>query len=207
MKIKKSGRYIKAITQDHVLTFSLGNKKLSQDILIWNLPAGKKGSCKMNCKGCYALKIEKLRPSVLISRNRNFAAMKDNPELLPQAIELIVNKYGYLINAMRFHESGDIFNGAYSQAIEKATDIVKNAGIKPYAYTKTDYRPKGLNIVESMLPDGRMNYGKKAEVIEMARKYRAKICPYGKGRAGKNIICGQDCKACTKYSKVVFIQH
>jgi len=207
MRLKKQGKYIKAITGRHTLTFSLGNKKLSDSILIWNLPAGKKGSCDRNCKGCYAIKIEKLRPSVLISRNRNFDAMKDDPTLLTQAIDMIIKKYGHLIEAIRFHESGDIFNSAYAQAIENTAKIAVDNGINPYTYTKTDYRPDGLNIVESVMPDGRLNYGKKEEVIDMARKYRAKVCPYGKGRAGKNIVCGRECKACTKYKHVVFIQH
>jgi len=63
---------------DKKFHFSKGNRKLSKDVLIWNLPAIKTcpGSSTECRKYCYALKAERLYPSARNSRLRNLRFSK-----------------------------------------------------------------------------------------------------------------------------------
>lgn len=209
-KTRKLGNYIKTETTDQAaMTLSLGNGKLSHDILIWNMPTVKTcPNCDACKKTCYAMKAEKLYPSVLPCRERNYqASLVDSFEdrMVWTIIQSVV-KHG--VKAVRVHESGDFYSVEYAQKWQMIAARVHEVqpGVIFFAYTKSPYRPAtGFNIVESILPDGSINYGTHAEVIQKARLFGAKICPYG--IAKRTLTCGIECKACQKFSRVVFIQH
>jgi hypothetical protein len=109
------------------------------------------------------------------------------------------------VKLVRVHESGDFYDREYAEkwsAIARALpDVIF------FAYTKSPNRPyaKNFNIVESILPDGSLNYGTKEEIFALAKRHRAKICPCGLIKA--RVICGESCTACTKAKHVVFVEH
>ena len=205
MKLLKKGQYIKVELAQGTLTFRLGNAKLSEDILIFNLPAGTKGSCIVDCPGCYAKKAERMYPGAAKVREENFRIVKENPDIISQVVPAIAAKYMEYISTIRIHEGGDMFSKEYAQAWDiTAGQLWMEYGIKTYTYTKTDIRFDYLNAVESILPTGEINYGSKVWVEEKAQELDAPICPATKE---KDVTCGKDCSLCTDHKTVLFVAH
>lgn len=193
------------------LTLSKGNMKLDKSILIWSIPAVKTcPNCSDCAKHCYARKAERIYPTVLPCRERNWEASKQE-DFVSNMVKLIKrtqkNSRKVKIEAVRIHESGDFFSKEYA---EKWADIARQCPeLTFYGYTKAPWNlpdniPENMNIVHSML-DGQVNFGSWEYVLDFAKKYRAAICPYGLTK--KHFTCGKDCQACMKKSKVVFLQH
>lgn len=210
-KIRRAGNYLKAITPGQSdITVSMGNGKLSHDIMIWNLPAITTCPVNKDCKDtCYARKAEHRYPAVVACRARNYKATLPPDTFADRMVTLIthsIEKRG--IKAVRVHESGDFYNQAYADAWEEIAFRVHlvHPWVKLFAYTKSPYRPAtGFNIVESILPDGSINYGPHAEIIAKAKQFRAKVCPYGLAKT--TLTCGVECTACQNHKYVVFLQH
>ena len=104
----------------HDIYFSKGNKKLKSTkalkFLIWNLPAVK--TCPFateSCKRlCYARKAERVYPSVLPCREKNFQASK-SPDFVEKVIEIIKKEKDNRVLVVRIHESGDFYNKEYAE--------------------------------------------------------------------------------------------
>ena len=199
------------------LYLSKGNEKLSENILVWSLPAIQTCPNCRDCKDdCYARKAEIQYPEVLPCRTRNWE-QAEKPEFVRDMVHKIrkmaKSARKHKVKYVRIHESGDFYNRTYFMKwVEIARIIEKtNPEITFYGYTKVPGimanvdMPDNMNIVESVMPDGRVNFGEKQEVIDMAKKYKATICPYGKSK--KAFTCGIECNACTTKRRVVFIQH
>lgn len=204
MKVRKKGKYIKY----RGITVSLGNRKLASSLLVFNIPAVKTcPNCSMCKDTCYARKSEKMYPSVLPCRERNYQASKELnfSEHMGEIIQTARRKYG--LKAVRIHSSGDFYSQEYADSWTVIASMFPS--IKFFTYSKSPYRPKGdnINIVESILPDGEINYGNKEYILEKAKKYRAPICPYGMGKAGKQVKCGETCHACITRGLVLFLKH
>ena len=206
-KVKVSGGYVKY----NGLTLGLGNHKLDSSILIFNLPAiSTCPNCKACADTCYALQAEKRYPAVLPCRERNHKASLGSAFVVDM-VKLIkhgVARYG--VKAVRVHESGDFYSQEYANKWDSIAFAVhaEYPEVKFFAYTKSPYRPlSGFNIVESILPDGSINYGPWAYVIEKAIKYHAVICPYGLTKVNFKGMCGVKCKACQNKKHVLFLQH
>lgn len=179
-----------------------GNTKTHDSILIFNLPAIKTcPNCSQCASSCYAMKAERNYPSVRGSRQSNWDSSK-RPCFVPRMVELI-NRSG--LKVVRVHESGDFYSQEYADKWSRIAALCPN--VKFFAYTKSPYRPVGSNwnIVESILPDGSINFGPRALITQKAKQYRAKICPYG--IAKKAHTCGLHCTACQTHKYVVFVQH
>ena len=115
----------KTINGKTILTLSLGNKKLVGDennaFLIWNLPAlitciNSTLACRTSC---YAMKAQRLYPSVRKSRDANLEDCKQ-PEFVNQMIDTInyyIAKKAVLGKTVyfRIHESGDFFQISYME--------------------------------------------------------------------------------------------
>lgn len=197
-------RTIKAIKAATGLNMARGNKKLDKSILIFSLPAVETCPNCEGCKGrCYARKAERIYPQVLPARKRNLAAT--------QCATFAQDMIDYIracrnITAVRIHESGDYYCAAYAQAWN--TIIAALPGITFYGYTKSPYRPApaaNLNIVESILPDGRVNFGA-PEVIDTIHKETGfPICPATK--KGNKVTCGKSCTLCQRRPNVLFYVH
>lgn len=190
-----------------------GNKKLSKKTVIWSIPAIKTcPHCTQCASTCYARKAERLYPQVLPCREQNLIDSKKATFTIDMTVylsQIIVNAKKYKPDTVRIHESGDFYSREYAW---KWIKIARNfPELQFYSYTKApenipwDNLPKNMNIILSILPDGELNFGTHETVNKLAKKYRAKICPYG--RAKKPVICGENCKACQNRKYVVFDKH
>lgn len=191
------------------ITMSVGNAKLSSAILIFNLPAIKTcPNCSQCRKACFAAKAEYQYPQAKASRERNYQASGDCGFV--DSIVRITEKSGKSL--VRIHESGDFYSQEYA---DKWAEIAKRLpNVFFYCYTKSPYRPiaGNINIVESILPDGSVNFGNAEYVQEKAGKYQAFICPstsksndYPTDKYGR--VCGVSCFECGTRKHVVFIEH
>ena len=109
---------------------------------------------------------------------------------------------------MRVHGSGDFYGRRYANDWKTIALAVMHTrpDVVFFAYTKSDHRPaKGFNIVESILPDGSKNYGPREWVYKAAKRYHAKIYPYGLNK--RSLTCGVECTACQTQSRVLFVEH
>jgi hypothetical protein len=185
-----------------------GNKKLSRDILIFNLPPGKSClNCKECYKTCYARKAYRQYPNVKISWNYNLELAKNEPEKL---FNSIVNQLkSTKKNIIRIHSSGDFFSQDYIDLWEK---IIKSFPDKRfYVYTKVNKlldfsnirKLNNFNLIKSFI-DGHLNYGSIDYCNKLVKNHGAFLCPATKG---KGIRCGQDCNYCINNSRPVFIEH
>lgn len=152
---------------------SVGNKKMTNGFMIFNLPCritcpGKTGMCS---KYCYAAKREfnpRFGKAVHGRRIKNLAASKSNEfvDLMVTAIEKTHTKTGAVL--FRIHESGDFYDQAY---LNKWLEIAKHfPNIQFLAFTKSfnlDFSvPENMKIIWSIWPDTDMakvpTYGFKA---------------------------------------------
>ncbi len=197
--------------------FSKGNRKLSKDVLIWNLPAIKTcpGSSTECRKYCYALKAERLYPSARNSRLRNLRFSKSE-SFVEEIVKFLRKRKETII---RLHESGDFYCKSY---FNKWCEIARQLPEKTfYAYTKSyffdnfwDNIPDNLKIiqsVESRFPE-KVNWNKStARVIKTKeeRKPNEFICPEQMAKKhGKKIQCMKECKMCLRENiHVCFLLH
>lgn len=125
-----------------------GNKKLQNNekvrFIIWNLPSVK--TCpfatELCKKSCYARKAERVYPSVLPSREKNFM-----DSLQPDFVERMIFTIEKELNSkkcagkkvvFRIHESGDFYNLEYTKKwIEITKHFEHNNNIVFLAYTKS----------------------------------------------------------------------
>lgn len=197
---------------DRHLTFALGNRKLSNRVLIFSLPAGAQGTCPQTCPGCYALKTERIFPSARDSRQTNLDLLQEyGPGLITIALARIQAYHGRKFDAFRIHEGGDVYSAAYAWALRAAGALLQDHGKAAYTYTKTVYsgilRPY-VNVVNSILPDGSLNY---APIDDLdALRVRSGLsaddptCP---ATLGEDVTCGKDCTYCHHMQYVLFVQH
>jgi len=195
------------------ITMSKGNLKFAPEILIWSIPAIKTcPNCADCAASCYARKAEKVYPQVLPCRERNYQATQDLEQFKRDMVALIKRTQKtskkHTPSAVRIHESGDFYSKEYAEAW--AAIARECPELTFYGHTKAPENlpediPENMNIVESILPNGEVNFGSKEKVLRMSKEYGAAICPYGKAK--KAFKCGTDCKACMRRSRVVFIEH
>lgn len=183
-----------------------GNAKLVNLCGIFNLPSIKTcPNCRHCASTCYAFsdEIGRFGKSVKPARERNYQASLTD-KFVNDVIALI-RKSG--VSIFRIHESGDFYCQAYA---DKWTQIIKALPeVMFYTYTKSPFRPEklsNLNIVESILPCGSVNYGTVDFVERKAAELNAWICPCNyKQYTGK--ICGGSCQHCATDEHVLFVAH
>lgn len=199
VKRLSGGRQFKHISG---LYLSKGNKKLDNSIAIFNISAVKTcPNCSKCAPTCYAKKAETLYPYVEACRANNWELTKQ-ADFVDNMIELIRESNA---STVRIHESGDFYSQEYADKWSEIAEWLPN--IKFYCYTKSPYRPNAsnINIVESILPDGSVNYGKLDDMMEKASLFNAFVCPCKPGDREK--LCGSKCTKCLTQKHVVFIQH
>ena len=186
-----------------------GNLKLSKNTLIFDLPAMKTCPDSSKCHGtCYARKGE-WRPAVKAWRVENYKLAKKPKKLFKLLYSQLSRTKK---NAIRIHSSGDFFSQDY---IDMWTDLAISFPDKMfYAYTKakktfnfsTLEKSQNVNILNSLVW-GKLNYGSRKYVENLAKKSGAFICPHG--YSGEKITCGEECKYClTKgNTSALFLQH
>lgn len=200
-----------------------GNTKLAGNILVFDLPAIH--TC-MNCADCastcYAMKAQRLYKNTLNKRMVNwFMAVHAPSQLMNNIVRQIAklpqrtdNKRWYV----RIHSSGDFFSQQYiamwDSIVRDVNDI--RPDIQFYFYTKVSHildfsgliAHHNVNMVESVLPDGRINFAPFEEVFKIARETGEYVCPYGNPYLNEELrICGETCTHCMHHKYVLFIKH
>jgi len=189
-----------------------GNLKLDKSVGIWNLPAGETcPNCDDCISTCYAMQPQKQYPGVRRGRFLRWMFVEFyRTEFIDAVISQIKRQD---IRKVRIHESGDFYNDDYSYLWEVIARNCPETSF--YFYTKSPYTEElselpNVNRVESVLPDGSLNYGDAEYVRKKAKEFHAVICPVtAETHHGKKpqIKCGLDCTACIKKRFVVFYQH
>lgn len=206
-----------------------GNLKLAKNCLVWDLPSII--TCKYHCKGCYAVKSEKIYRNTRVCRLYHMILLEYaflNSRFYNNLLEYIKSeisdfykklvlsgKYNKLF--LRLHSSGDIYSGYYLKFITDLLNNIKDINIKVYTYTKQlgdntigliNRKYNNINIVNS-LPCGRINYGTLNKMLQLRKDIKslgcnACICP---NTINKGVKCIQNCTICTKCQNVLFKIH
>jgi hypothetical protein len=184
-----------------------GNHKIAKGVKIFNLPAiNSCPNCSLCAPKCYAKRAEKRFPKVFASRMKNFNLAKFHTKLLKKLI-LRDLQGGEIV---RIHESGDFFNEKYINMWYEIA--LERTNCKFYTYTKNKDFPferfsylLNFNVINSILPDGTLNFGKEDVMTEKAKLFNATICPCRRGMSDK--VCMLECRNCLTDKCVVFIQH
>jgi len=189
-----------------LLTFSLGNKKLSNRTLIFNIP------CKYNCNGCYDKKAL-IYPSARNSRIKNMmgSLRSDFVETFTQVLRENKSKFDYV----RFHEGGEFYNQDY---LDNITQIVyNNPDIRFFVYTRELFNLNfnglkslpNINIVNS-IPFGINNYCHDIKwLVRTLKSYGAKRIKLCGDTVNETTKCGVNCHYCMQKGNdiVIFKQH
>lgn len=187
-----------------------GNSKLGKDVLCFDLLAVRTcPNCKDCRKSCYAAKMERFRPVVHDKHVFNtMLAVRDMDFLFALIIEQLHQTKKKIV---RIHSSGDFFSQEYLELWCQIASLFPK--ISFYGYTKTrgifnfwwaDSLPN-LNIVDSLLPDGSINFGKDDYLNAKHDKYPTiPICPV---MLGKDTECMRGCTKCLGCRYVMFKQH
>jgi len=189
-----------------------GNSKLDKSILIFDLLAGSKGSCKFDCTSCYAKKAQNQYSATNIFRSVNFELAKNNIFTLYNIIRRQLKNSKQTV--VRIHSSGDFFSQTY---IDMWSNIISEfKHIQFYAYTKTEsffnfnhiLENDNFNLIYSFAEiDGIrvLNYGDE-ELVKSLEDHGYFVCPATISKNNK-VICGKDCKFCMTNDKVCFHIH
>ena len=147
----------KCINNGATITVSQGNMKM-RDTLIFNLPAQRTcpGSTEMCRSKCYAMKAERMYPTVRPCREENLAASKDDSAFVEGINAIIERHFKGQPGFFRIHESGDFYSQEYLHAWFDIANM--NTNIKFLAFTKShmlDFKgcPSNLKIVYSCWED------------------------------------------------------
>jgi len=173
-----------------VIKLKDGNSKLAKHVGTWSITAGFP-TCGRECTGCYALKIQKLRPVVASSWEANF---KVSQEVDFSERMVVHKKFKYV----RVHASGDFYSQEYInkwvKIAERYPDVIF------YAYTKRmqefDFKIlKSLKnfILHDSLKSGVINYAK--DISKTAEKFGGFVCPDTLEDKGER-YCGSGCTWC-----------
>lgn len=180
------------------------NAKLKRQ-LIFSMPAGK-DLCGRECKGCYAIKFQRLYPTVLPYRQRRYEASMQ-PDFVSRIIaEIVACKKP--ITAIRVHESSDFYAQHYIDSWHTIATALPHFTF--YAFTKrlADFDFSALSalpnfILINSLQHGGLNYAPRAEL-----RNDIFICP---ATTGHTAICGVTCKYCqtkqAQHNGVQFVKH
>ena len=197
-----------------------GNTKLHSSCLISTLPTSICFGKGKQCKGCYALKAEKMYPSVLPCRMRHLKETQSITFVTDLVQEITKSKK----TKVRIHESGDMYSQKYLDRWVAIAMALPN--VRFYLYTKKEHLDwsaydalPNTNRIHSVAPDGGLNYGDMERVRELkAMGYH--VCPCGieeehysytlsgkKVLRNKDKICMNSCNACLYMDKVAFLKH
>jgi len=160
-----------------------GNNKLDKSIGIWNLPASQE-VCGRVCKGCYAMKAQRMYPSVLPSREAKLERSR-NDGFARNMYQSIV-KLG--LDKVRIHESGDFYSQEYIFEWAKVASALPDVVFLAYTKRMSDFDFSMLRalpnvIVVNSLFGKRLNYGKLEK-----KPAQAFLCPA--------LECGNNCNYC-----------
>ena len=203
--------------------FRTGNLKLGSNVAIFDMPSIV--TCKYQCKGCYAIKAERLYSQTRLHRAFHYEIVKealkdkDKQNYLMEYMNIELRRHSLLFKntVVRIHSSGDLFNPQY---LALWLDIVnQNKDINFYTYTKQldnkmiDEINKAFdnfNIVKSLINDKYINYGDMDYLEDLSKTLDASnteyyICGYVHG--DNKLQCMGNCTKCLYCSNILFVKH
>ena len=180
------------------------NAKLKHQ-LIFSMPAGK-ALCGRECKGCYAIKFQKLYPNVLPYRQRRYEASLQSDFTSRIIAEILTCKRP--ITAIRVHESSEFYSQAYidkwltiATALPQFTFYAFTKRLADFDFSKLAALPNFVLI--NSLQHGGLNYAPLANL-----RSNVFTCP---ATTGHTVTCGITCKYCqtkkAQYNSVQFVIH
>lgn len=189
-----NSKYIKI---DGITLCKLGNKKIGQDTLIFNMQSAhdcycdKMGLCQFGQNGnkkCYALRNEKLYKNTLPYRQnqQKWWELNSSSKII-KALDKIINKYPQ-IKYIRFNESGDMKN---TYDLVKLVNIAK-AFPDQIIYTYTHNKPLYETNKHVTLPDNLIING---SGFKWTNNYDS-VDKIDLEFASKNLICKGNCRHC-----------
>ena len=101
-------------TRENSITISEGNRKMGY-LPSFSTSPGVQGSCPINCQGCYAMKMEKVYPSVRKSYANNLLMAVTRMKETFEAISNYLTAFRPTL--FRWHVSGDILNKAFLKVV------------------------------------------------------------------------------------------
>jgi len=204
----------------HSLRLSVGNLKLGDDTIIFNMgpsatcPSKALGMCQV-CGCCYAGKAERIYPEVLPYRNAQRLYWLRNSATKSSAIciaLLSVGKRADKIKWFRFNEAGDFWSQSCVDKINYvAATLYKRFKIRTYGYTaRADLDYSSLGSYLSLRGSGHDN----------APHGRTEVRPVPKDNQSKTIavdgfkysVCPGNCRNCNmcktrRARNIVFPKH
>jgi hypothetical protein len=182
-----------------------GNSKLSDNTLVWNIPAGMK-TCGRVCKGCYAIATQDRWKNVKDSWEKNYELSQDPQKFFEgilEDIEWALTKSKKGVKYVRIHGSGDFYNYDYivswSRIIREARTLFPEVIF--YGYTKNfkDFPALGILRLNNnlVLHDSTqvkaINYAPKETLEQWVKEFGGFVCPHSKDRSKE---CGSLCTWC-----------
>ena len=170
------------------------------------------GTCNCNCRNAYCKEGHYRHENVLASLFRNTFLQRNYPEWTARAIRAQIEADG--IKIFRIHAVGDLEKEAQDLFLSVCSET---QDIQYWTYTKNGDAENGpladlqnVNIVKSITPDGRVNFGKCGDVARLYRSmkaagYKVYLCPCGIDK-GHDVKC-EDCRICAEYDYVLFVMH
>lgn len=124
------------VSRRNLVLLTAENAKLGPGVPVFNLPAGVTcpGQTKWCAKSCYALKLERIRPSVRLRYQRNLEWIQTNG--MKRFVEQISAEIDALNpTILRIHADGDFFSVDYVRAW--ATIVRRHPNVHFWAYTRS----------------------------------------------------------------------
>lgn len=116
------------------------------------------------------------------------------------------------IKTVRIHVGGDFYSSLYIQSWIDIAEAFPNTSFYGYskAFNKFILMEKlnslpNVNIIDSVLPDGHLNFGPIGYVARKASEFNISICPVTAGH--KHIKCGLNCSKCLTEQYMLFVKH
>lgn len=186
------------------------NEKLGKGVLCFDIVSKRTCPNCAKCLNCYANKIETLRPYVYNKHLFNTLLLLHYTVNLQVAIERQLSRTTKRI--VRLHSSGDFFAQWY---VDFWADIAKKfPHIFFYGYSKSfnwvDFSEinalPNVNILNSILPDGDINYGDDDFLAEKTTQFPdISVCPVTLGIEGAE--CMRTCHDCWHKRFMLFKEH
>jgi len=201
MKAPKNSTTAKVL-MDNGIKFecSIGNNKLPTTTMIFNMgsathcPADTLGLCSMGkCNGnktCYALKSERLYPTVLPYRTRQENMwLNSSADDIVKAVKTILKKRPY-ITSIRVNESGDFHT---IDCVNKLSEIASKFQIPVYTYThRSDLFTK--KVTDGLSKNLSVNFSCDMEYKHNHNEFRL---PEDVPEGVKTYSCKGDCRVCS----------
>jgi len=184
------------------ITLTKGNHKLSNKFLIFSLPSEVTCPGAGQCKEyCYAKKAERLYPTVLPSRMKNYNSTL-SPYFVDNMCTRLEKEHSKGYDMLRLHSSGDFYNQEYldkwKSLAAKIPDMTISTFSKSMNLDLYNNTPDNMIIIQSYgsKHDDKIDTNKNtARVIKDIKDIykRERLCPYHRSDFSK---CGEYCSYC-----------